>query len=66
MQQERFPQASVRGVTYDAGLRAHFSRVYNTMALGLVVTGAVSYGVLPINSLAGRPMKASKALLQPR
>lgn len=51
MQQERFPQASVRGVTYDAGLRAHFSRVYNTMALGLVVTGAVSYGVASVPEL---------------
>jgi uncharacterized protein len=46
MTQDRFPQQSVRGgVTYDEGLRAHFSRVYNTMALGLLVTGAVAYGV---------------------
>ena len=31
--------------TVDAGLRAHMQRVYNTMALGLVVTGFVSYFV---------------------
>ncbi|MCB9963673.1 MAG: Bax inhibitor-1/YccA family protein [Rhodospirillales bacterium] len=28
---------------YDAGLREHFGRVYNMMALGLLVTGLVSY-----------------------
>ena len=46
MQSDRFPQVSARsGVTYDAGLRAHFQRVYNTMALGLVVTGLISFGI---------------------
>lgn len=30
------------GVSYDAGLRAFFQRVYKTMAIGLVVTGLVA------------------------
>jgi FtsH-binding integral membrane protein len=52
MQNDRFPQASARsGVTYDAGLREHFGRVYNMMALGLVVTGAISYGVASVPEL---------------
>ena len=34
-----------RALTYDAGLRAFFQKVYNIMAGGLVVTGAVAYGV---------------------
>lgn len=52
MQNERFPQVSARsGVTYDVGLREHFGRVYNAMALGLVVTGAVSYGVASVPEL---------------
>jgi FtsH-binding integral membrane protein len=52
MQQDRFPQVQTRtGVTYDAGLRAHFQRVYNTMALGLLVTGAVAYGVAAVPQL---------------
>ncbi len=29
----------------DAGLRAHFQKVYNTMALGLILTGVTAYGV---------------------
>lgn len=33
------------GALYDAGLRAYMLRVYNTMALGLAVTGLVAYGV---------------------
>ncbi len=37
------PQASV--LARDEGLRAHFQRVYNTMALGLVLTGVTAYGV---------------------
>lgn len=31
------------GASYDAGLRAHFGRVYNMMAFGLVVTGMVAW-----------------------
>ncbi|MDB5491586.1 MAG: rane protein [Micavibrio sp.] len=40
------PQPTVtRATTYDAGLRAHFQKVYNTMSLGLLVTGGVAFGV---------------------
>ncbi len=52
MQPNRFPQSSVRNsVSYDAGLRTYFERVYNVMALGLVVTGAVAYGVASVPDL---------------
>lgn len=37
------PSRSAGAVSYDAGLRAHFQRVYNMMALGLVITGALAY-----------------------
>lgn len=45
MQPEQMtPQPTVtRAATYDAGLRAHFQKVYNTMSLGLVVTGVVAF-----------------------
>lgn len=33
------------GVTYDEGLRNHFRGVYNTMALGLILTGLVAFGI---------------------
>lgn len=35
--------ATSSAVTYDEGLRSHFRKVYNTMGLGLVLTGAVAY-----------------------
>lgn len=37
--------------TFDAGLRAHMLRVYNLMALGLVVSAIVSMGVAHIEAL---------------
>ncbi len=37
------PTTSRSTTTVDAGLKAHFQRVYNNMALGLVVTGLVAY-----------------------
>lgn len=44
MQPDRFNPTHVgTGATYDAGLRAHFSRVYNKMALGLLVTGLIAF-----------------------
>lgn len=44
MQPDRFnPTHAGTGATYDAGLRAHFSRVYNKMALGLLVTGLIAF-----------------------
>ncbi|MGQ0528001.1 MAG: Bax inhibitor-1/YccA family protein [Alphaproteobacteria bacterium] len=44
MEQNQFakPQAE-RAVTFDAGLQAHFRRVYNMMAGGLVVTGLIAW-----------------------
>jgi FtsH-binding integral membrane protein len=46
MQPDNFPtNTSARAVSYDAGLRSYFQRIYNVMALGLVVTGLVAYGV---------------------
>ena len=40
------PQPTVtRAATYDAGLRTHFQSVYNTMSIGLVLTGVVAYAV---------------------
>jgi hypothetical protein len=36
-------QAQTGAASYDAGLRAHFMRVYNTMTLGLVLTGLVAW-----------------------
>lgn len=37
------PVTAATSVTYDEGLRSHFRKVYNTMALGLVLTGAVAF-----------------------
>ncbi len=34
---------STTATTFDAGLRVHFQRVYNTMAIGLGVTGLVAF-----------------------
>lgn len=38
-------QIQTKALEYDAGLRSQFQHVYNTMALGLVATGSVAYGV---------------------
>lgn len=35
--------SSVPAVTFDAGLRSYMLSIYNLMAVGLVITGAVSY-----------------------
>lgn len=43
MQPDRFTQSRESTVTFDAGLRSHFQRVYNTMAAGLVVTGITAW-----------------------
>jgi FtsH-binding integral membrane protein len=41
-----YPRASAATTAvYDAGLRAYMLRVYNWMASGLVLTGAVAYGI---------------------
>tara|TARA_B100001778_G_scaffold334831_1_gene348172 strand:+ start:4049 stop:4879 length:831 start_codon:yes stop_codon:yes gene_type:complete len=36
---------------YDAGLRAHFARVYKIMCFGLLITGLVSFGTAQVPAL---------------
>jgi hypothetical protein len=44
MEPNRYGTSQAQSTTsYDAGLRAHFARVYNMMGLGLVVTGLVAW-----------------------
>lgn len=47
--------------TFDAGLRMHFQRVYNTMAIGLGVTGLVAFFIASspamVSLLFGTPLK---------
>ncbi len=45
MEQNQFAKPAGQAVTFDAGLQAHFRRVYNMMAGGLVVTGLVAWFV---------------------
>lgn len=49
-----------RAASYDEGLRRHFGRVYNTMALGLLITGLSAYvlsNVTPLMNLVfGTPL----------
>lgn len=40
---ERSTNPAATAVAYDEGLRSHFRKVYNTMSLGLVVTGIVAF-----------------------
>ena len=57
--QDRFESSAVR--SYDAGLRAHFGRVYNQMSIGLIITGLMAYAVSNIPPLTqlifGTPLK---------
>ena len=50
-----------RATGIDAGLRDHFRHVYNTMSMGLVVTGLVAFAIANIPPLVqflfGTPMK---------
>lgn len=64
MSQDSFrPQSTTYGtsVEVDAGLQAHMRSVYNTMGLGLIVTGVVAYGVANIeplfNLIFGTPLR---------
>jgi FtsH-binding integral membrane protein len=49
------------GPAYDAGLRRHMLGIYNNMALGLVVTGVVAFGIASTPALYqpifGTPLK---------
>lgn len=52
MQPDPFkPQTVTRTSTYDVGLRSHFQRVYNTMSIGLVITGVVAFLVANTEAL---------------
>ena len=55
MSNPQFCQHSVFGQCsasfFDEGLRQHMLRVYNYMALGLVVTGLVAFAVSSVPSL---------------
>lgn len=62
MFQKQRPVENVQtGVTYDEGLRTHFGKVYNTMSMGLVLTGLMALAVssMPqvIAVLFGTPLK---------
>ncbi len=56
--QPRYGGTVARGVdtTIDAGLRAHMIRVYNYMAIGLVITGLTAFGTyaLSFNEVGGQ------------
>jgi FtsH-binding integral membrane protein len=49
------------GIAFDAGLRRHMLGIYNNMALGLVVTGLVAFGIASTPALYqpifGTPLK---------
>lgn len=45
------PRAQSSAVSFDAGLRVHMQRVYNMMAIGLVVTGMLAYAVSSMEGL---------------
>ncbi|GJD49107.1 Inner membrane protein YbhL [Methylobacterium crusticola] len=53
--------AAPAGAAFDEGLRQHMLRVYNTMGLGLALTGLVALGVASTPALArplfGTPLK---------
>ena len=55
------PPAAAEIVRYDAGLKRHMAGIYRIMAMGLVVTGAVAFGVSHTPALAaaifGTPLK---------
>jgi FtsH-binding integral membrane protein len=53
--------AQIQTATFDAGLRDHFRKVYNTMALGLALTGIIAMTAASIPALAAlftKPMFA--------
>lgn len=43
MENKNFQTTQVAGTAIDRGLQAHMQKVYNVMAIGLVVTGLVAY-----------------------
>ncbi len=72
MQPENFrskPVAARAGTVYDAGLNAFFRQVYNTMTIGLVFTGLVSWIVAHspalLNFFYGTPLMSIVVTLAP-
>lgn len=63
----RFQTQSQTSTAIDEGLRQHFIKVYNVMALGLAITGIVAYAVSQIpplvNLLFGTPLGIVVAFL---
>lgn len=61
MQTDRYSQAQSRSEVYDAGLRAHFIRVYNRMTVGILITAMVAWAVSSspalMMALLGGPQK---------
>lgn len=59
--QSQNPYQTGVAATYDAGLRTHFRKVYNMMAVGLLLTGAVAFAVANtpalVQLLFGTPLK---------
>lgn len=62
MQPDRTPNTIASARIVDVGLREHFQRVYNMMAIGLVLTGVLAYGVATTDGL--REAYYSNAILQ--
>jgi uncharacterized protein len=58
---ETKPYIGANAAAYDEGLRSHFRKVYNLIALSLVITGATAYAVSNIPALTsllfGTPLK---------
>jgi len=52
METDRYSNTQTRTEIFDAGLRTHMQRVYNMMAIGLVVTGVLAYAVSSTPALA--------------
>ncbi|HEY1096377.1 MAG TPA: Bax inhibitor-1/YccA family protein [Alphaproteobacteria bacterium] len=54
--------AFAQSKSFDEGLRAHMIRIYNTVAAGLGVSGAVAYAVATIPALAAFFMQPAVAI----
>jgi len=64
MQPNRFTNVSrTNARQIDEGLRAHFQRVYNTMAIGLVITGLVAWFTSQSEAMLGILMAAQGNML---
>ena len=61
MQTNRYTQTGASTKSYDAGLRAHMSSVYNRMSVGVLITALVAWTVSSspqlLELLLGGPQK---------